>query len=271
MIIEILPLLIAFAATIVGIAGDTWDEGKKGLRKLTTSGRVVVFLALASFGAAVYQARAAVVARKEQERKELLLRDLAREDVMSGIDELLDPLKRLIDTGADLWATDSTRSGAVINKRLYKASDYLDRIGSGEFLDAPDNVRAITCPKELIADPEMNWARMIGIAASRGDERFKEVVVMYSAVLPPAAIELIEQCRKDTMLNILKSASGNLEINQDIGSKDVEKISIGFLLRGPHKPEKFYLPFFALLKQIRDEVGSKRPEPDRWWLPGFGK
>lgn len=266
MFVEVLPLLIAFAATLVGIVGNTWDKRRQGLRKLTGVGWVVVLLAVASLAVSVYQARQAVLNREEQARKEALLQDLAREDVMSAIDALLDPFKLLIDTAVGLSPNRADHSAAVIDKRLYRASDYLERMGSEKFLSALDDISALGCPKELAADPGCTWARMIGIAAARGDERFKEVITRYSAVLTPTALELIEGVRSHKMLGILKSVPGNVEINQELGHKDVQSMKIGWLLRGPHEPSAYYLPFFVSLKQIKDEVGAKRTEPDRWWL-----
>lgn len=267
MAIEVLPLIIAFAATLVGIAGNSWDKRRKGWRKLTPIGRLVVILAAASLAVSTYQARQAVLNREEQAKKENLLRNLAREDVMAAIDALVDPFKRLIDTAAALWPKAADPSAAIIDKNLYRPSDHLTAIGSQGFLKALDDISALACPNEFSADPGCTWAKMFGIAAWRGDERLKDVVARYSAVLSPAALELLQSVRSHKMLDILKSAPGNVRINEELGHKDVQQMKIGWLLRGPHGPSDHYLPFFALLIRLRDEVGAKREEPDRWWLP----
>jgi hypothetical protein len=256
-VLEVAPLVIALAATIVGIVGNTWDKRKRGWRKLTTTGRLVVILAIASFGVSAYQARQAAHVREDQARKEDLLRALAREDVVQAIEQLVDPFERVID---------QDEAADVIDRRLYRAIDHLDKMGSENFLQVLDKVPALGCPPELRSDPGCTWARMLGIAAARGDDRLKDVQERYSGVLTPQALELIQSVRSHKMIGILKSAPGNIEMNQELGKDDLGEMTVGWLLRGPHEPSDYYLPFFSLLQQVRDEVGRKREEPDQWWL-----
>ncbi|MEM1024495.1 MAG: hypothetical protein AAF627_11920 [Myxococcota bacterium] len=85
MIIETLPLLIAFAATLVGVIGNTWDKHRKGLRKLTTTGWLVALFATLSLLVSGYQARQNFLAKQEQAEKATLLQTLARDETLSAI------------------------------------------------------------------------------------------------------------------------------------------------------------------------------------------
>ena len=241
---QFLPLLISFAATLVGITGNTWDKRKKGWRKLTVMGRLVVFLALASLAVASIQARQAVLDREAQEKKDDLLRDMAREDVLTAFDQIADPFKRLIDTARELQPelAKITPSEAVIESHLKRPSDSLEDIGTNGFLSALDDINALTCPRQLAENPGCTWAKLFGIAAVRGDDRLKEVAARYSSVLTPDALRLVQAVRSHKMLGILKSAPGNVAINQEIRSKDIDNVKIGWLLRGPHKSSEYYLP-----------------------------
>src|SRR5574340_859642 len=57
---EYIPILLAFAAALVAIVGNTWDKNAVGLKKLTVPGRftlaLVVFSLIYSLGS-VYQQR----------------------------------------------------------------------------------------------------------------------------------------------------------------------------------------------------------------------
>ena len=225
---QFLPLLISFAATLVGITGNTWDKRKRGWRKLTIMGRLVVVLAFASLAVATIQARQAVLDREAQGKKDDLLRDMAREDVLGAIDQITDPFKRLIDTARELQPELSKvdPSTAVIESHLKRPSDYLENIGTEDFLKALDDINALTCPRQLAVNPGCTWAKMFGMAAVRGDERLKEVAARYSAVLTPEALRLVQDVRSHKMLGILKSAPGNVEINQEIRSKDSGSASL---------------------------------------------
>src|ERR1043165_2551576 len=46
LILGILGHLLQLAATVVGVVGDTWDSKKRGLRRLTATGRVAIAVAL---------------------------------------------------------------------------------------------------------------------------------------------------------------------------------------------------------------------------------
>jgi hypothetical protein len=220
-----------------------------------------------SFGVAAYQAREAAHVRQDQERKDELLRGLAQEEVREALNELVDPFKRIFDLTGLPQSPTSDPAGQVIDRHLYRATDRLDKIGSEAFLGVLDKTKALDCPREFARQPGCTWARMIGIAASNGDEHLRLVATRYAAVLSPSALALIQSIRTHKMLDILKSTPGNVEVNRDLGKQDLSEMTIGWLLRGPHEPATYYLPFFTLLKRLYDESGRKREDPDRWWLP----
>jgi hypothetical protein len=125
MVIEVLRLMIAFAATLVGIVGNTRDKRRKGPRRLTTTGWLVVVFAALSLGVSVYQARAAAFARREQERKGELLRTLAPDDILDAVWATVDPFERLVDA-RNGQASNADPAAQAIDERLYTPIDHLD-------------------------------------------------------------------------------------------------------------------------------------------------
>jgi hypothetical protein len=68
------------------------------------------------------------------------------------------------------------------------------------------------------------------------------------------------------MLDILKAAPANVDVNRRIGHNDLESMSIGWLLRGPHEASVYFTPFFQLLGRLCGRIGVKPEEPDRLLL-----
>jgi hypothetical protein len=265
MVIEVLPLLIAFAATLVGILGNTWDKRRKGLGRLTATGWLVVVFATLSLAVSAYQARAAAFAKQEQERKAELLRTLARDDVLDALWAIVDPFERLVDA-KNGKANEADPVGQAINERLYTPIEHLGEMGTVAFLEYLDGVKVLECPPDLADRPGCTWAGIFGIAAWRGDGKLKDVAARYSEVLDPPTLELIQTIRSHKMLDILKAAPANVETNREIGHNNLDAMSVGWLLRGPHEPSAYFIPFFGLLNQLSGNVGIRTEEPDKYWL-----
>ena len=48
---------------------------------------------------------------------------------------------------------------------------------------------------------------------------------------------------------------------------DIANVTVGWLIRGPHQPSDYYLPFLALIQTIEKGLTFKRGEPDQHWVP----
>lgn len=265
MIIETLPLLIAFGATLVGIVGNTWDKRRKGLRKLTTTGWLVVAFAALSLFVSGYQARQGVLAKQEQAKKATLLRTLARDETLAAIWGILDPFERLADLKKN-QADDGDPVAQALDDRLYTPIAHLDEVGTDTFLDYLDGVKALDCPSDLADRPGCTWAGMFSIAAWRGDEKLRDITTRYADVLDPEILELIQTIRSHKMLDILKVAEKNVETNRQMGHTDLDEMSIGWLLRGPHEASVHYIPFFTVLRELSEKLGIEAEQPDQFFL-----
>jgi hypothetical protein len=243
---QILPLLIALGAAVAGVLGDTRYKDRIGWRRLTPIGWIVLSFAVGSFGTSAYQARKASQVIAEQAKKDDILRNIAREDLFDSINVLLAPFKSVIDASQS-ETVDSASS--AINAAFYSPVDRLDIIGSEQFLTKLDKLGALDCPGSQQQQDRCSWAFLIQSAAYQSDDLLKNVATRYAGVLPSSVINTIQSVRSDKMLSIMKSTFGNIKMTRNAGN-NVQNISVGYLLRGPHQPSDYYLPFFEQLKTI---------------------
>ncbi|MEM1024496.1 MAG: hypothetical protein AAF627_11925 [Myxococcota bacterium] len=154
----------------------------------------------------------------------------------------------------------------AIDERLYTPIAHLEEIGSDSFLQYLDTVKALDCPSDLADRPGCTWAGMISIAAWRGDRMLRDVTTRYAEVLDPQTLQLIQTLRSHKMFDILKVAEMNVETNRQMGQEDLDEMSIGWLLRGPHEASDYYIPFFTDLRALAEKLGIKPEEPDSFFL-----
>lgn len=265
MVVDTLPLLIAFAATLVGIVGNTWDKRRRGLRKLTVTGWLVALFAALSLAVSGYQARQGFLAKQERAAKAALLWTLARDETLDAIWGIVDPFERLADL-RNARAREADPVADAIGERLYTPVAHLEEVGTESFLEYLDSVKALDCPSDLADRPGCTWAGMFSIAAWRGDGKLRDVTTRYADVLDPQILELIQSVRSHEMLDILKVAERNIETNRQMGHDDLHEMSIGWLLRGPHEASVYYIPFFALLRDLSKNLGIQAEDPDFFFL-----
>jgi hypothetical protein len=63
LIIEYIPIILALFSACVAIKGDTWNASESGIKKLTQTGRITLFLIFIAF---IYSLSSVYSARKKQ-------------------------------------------------------------------------------------------------------------------------------------------------------------------------------------------------------------
>src|SRR5438270_4583693 len=237
--------IAALVAALAAITGDAWDKHKKGWRRLKLNGWVIAGVAVASFAVSIYQIRKAVISEETQGTKDALVRRAASGEINEATDEILRPFKLAVD--AQKYKT--KQEGDILDRFMKTPIDDLNKIGSADFLNTLSTIPALACPPQFGDESKCHWADLFVESAERGDRDLLAIINRYSGVLDPKTLNLISELRQHKMLSILKSAKGNLEMNQEMGNQ-VGDVTMGWLLLGPHAPTEYYVPFFNIVHEL---------------------
>jgi TPR repeat protein len=251
MLVALLAPITALVAAIVAIVfkGSTWDKRRKGWRRLTVTGWVIASVAIASFCVSAYREKQEANARAERQAKDALIRRAAASEINEAVGQLLRPFKLAVDASRYSNGGTNLREGAVLDRFLETPLDDLDRIGKAEFLETLDSVGALGCPPQFGVNAHCRWVDLFSQGAEQGDRALLGIIDRYAGVLDPKTLALISELRQDKMLSILKSAAGNVEMNQEMG-KQTDGMTLKWLLLGKHEPTEYYVPFFRRVDQL---------------------
>ena len=248
MSISMLAPIAALMAALAGITGTAWDKRKRGWRRLTVNGWVIAGVAIASFAVSIYQVRQAAISAANQQAKDALVRRAAAGEIDDAIGELLRPFKLVVD-GERYKAKSTAKAGDILDNFLKTPIDDLDRIGSPDFLTTLNAIPALACPPQFGEGARCHWAKIFTEGAEQGDRDLLAIINRYAGVLDPGTLNLLSELRQQKMLSILKSATGNVEMNQQMGNQ-VGDVTMGWLLLGPHEPAEYYVPFFNVIREL---------------------
>jgi hypothetical protein len=245
MFVNMLAPIAALLAALAGIMGEAWDKHKSGWRRLKVNGWVIAGVAIVSFAASIYQVRQAAISEEMQRAKDAVIRKAASGEINDAVAEILRPFKLAFD--AEKYKM--KQQGDVLDTFISTPIENLNRIGSPDFLNTLSTIPALACPPQFGNNATCHWADLFVVSAERGDRDLLEIINRYSGVLDAKTLNLVSELRQHKMLNILKSAAGNLEMNQQMGNQ-VGDVTMGWLLLGPHEPTEYYVPFFKIIREL---------------------
>jgi hypothetical protein len=181
-VIDFIPLFTAFVATLVGIIGHTWDERRRGLHRLTTTGRAVVALGVVSLAYGTWT----IYDKNRQISDVARVKQIAYQQIFEGLDALLLHLADRDVLGM--------QSNDDIIKRLRDPSyleelgkeDLVNYTGSGTLVDPIANDPGFTHPYQLY-DSHI----------SLGEQLLNDVLVKYAHLLQPETIVRINAVLHD--------------------------------------------------------------------------
>jgi len=132
---DFVSVITSFAAALIGIIGYTWDAKKKGLARITWTGRIALFLALIGLYSTIQQS----FDKHKHIMKTRQLNIAAAMELDDELDELIEPFLILMLTQGDstirkhgvLWVTkaydDYTFFDSLIRQQLMK-DDKIERM-----------------------------------------------------------------------------------------------------------------------------------------------
>ncbi len=245
-----IPLIIGLLSALIGIRGDTWHDRAKGWRRLTLTGWIVAVLAVGSFAAALLNAYSSHKEVAQKLRKETLLTAQAGQDVLDALNRFLVPLEQILET-TESPPTDQTKlEEYVISRHMKDGSDYLDAFMSDAFIERLRMMPAKTCPFPEEKDPDCRLDRIVSGYSRTFESQMRDLLPRYQSVLDADLAALMEEARNHKMLSIFRATASNVERNRELG-KDVDQITLGWLLFGPHEPNELYRPYLRILKDLK--------------------
>jgi hypothetical protein len=180
-VIDFFPLFTAFAATVVGIIGNTWDKRKRGFHRLTTTGRAAVALGVASLAYGTWT----IYDKNRQISNVACVKQIAYQQIFEGLDSLLLHL-------ADRDVL-SMQSNNEILTRL-RAPSYMEELGKKDLV----NVTASGTLVDPIPGPGFTHPyQMYDFNISRGEQLLNDVLVKYSHLIEPETIVRINAVLHD--------------------------------------------------------------------------
>lgn len=250
-----IPLIIALLSTLVGIRGNTWNPRRNGWKRLTLMGWIVTALALGSFAAALFNAYHNHRQATDALKKQSLVTAQAGQDLLGALNRFLLPLKEILDTTHAPPKDESQLEAYVIDRHITDACDKIDAYATAEFIERLRQMPAKLCPFPDAKDPNCRLDRIVTGYSNDFQSDLETLLVRYQVVLDADTAALIAQVKDDTMLGIFRAAASNVERNREMG-KNIDEITLGWLLFGPHEPEELYVPFLQALKKLRDHAIS---------------
>lgn len=99
--LEYFSIILSFLAIIVGIAGDTWNDKKKGIKKITFTGWIAITVGIVTSGIGLYKncENQKELHWQEQQRREI--KSIAYSQLNTTMDGFLRPFEFLYDQACE--------------------------------------------------------------------------------------------------------------------------------------------------------------------------
>jgi hypothetical protein len=105
---QYIAAVLALAAVVVGVRGNTWDDSKKGTRRLTRVGRWVLAVAVVSFSVSIVQTCVDQRRLAAQAASARTLETIAHEEIADAVGNLMFPFESAFNEVYHIYATDDS-------------------------------------------------------------------------------------------------------------------------------------------------------------------
>ena len=171
MIIETLSIVITFISLIIGIFGNTWNNQKRGLRKLTFTGWLTIFVGLSFCIIGIlknFQNQAEI---NWQENKKEKLKIIAYEELTVTIDNLLIPF-------TEMYVEAPLRFDVEIDcQKFYDDENFrYSELLSKKFISIIDTSYHKGNPETATS----YWNKHFSVNAKRNQIKLNEIILKYS-------------------------------------------------------------------------------------------
>ena len=185
--------VVAFVATIIGVAGNTWQGGR-----LTVIGWLVIGLALTTLTLTIVQIR-------EQDRNRRHIADVACEQVLRGTHGLIAPFAILLadaDLAKMVPGTGPTELNSRIEKYLRLNNSELSSNEVGIYEDLPSLINHFPLIMSYslqdsagILNHKNNWGNVFRTTALKGIDELDKALSSYSGFMDVEIIEATQKLR----------------------------------------------------------------------------
>jgi hypothetical protein len=237
--------LLAFAAALTGVLGDTHDSARPGLAGVTSLGWAAILVAALSFLIILIATYRDHAKMNWQTRQRAKVRCIANQQVAEAVMHLLNPFHEFLRE----LALPPERSGLEIDlNRVDNASYIIDQL----FRPA---VRVEFWAVDLRAKPNVHppllWWEYFARSASEARELLNQAAAKYSGYLEPDILVGIEQVRADELVCFRLPTLGELESD----NSHIVPLPLCDAF-GPIEPDRNLDAMLKKLRAVLDHVSS---------------
>lgn len=231
--------IIAFAAALTGIVGDTHDATRSGMDRITLLGWGAIITAFLGFVVILIETYRDHKKIDWQAQQKAKVQDIANRQVIEAVMHLLKPFR--IFLSQEVW---SKRSDLEIDlDKLDKSASYIIELLSKPIIQSEfENVDLRSKPN---VHPPVIWWEYFADSAQKARDLLNQAAAKYSGYLTPDTLVAVETLRVDDVIAFRLSYLGELvSMNDQIIPFP---LSNAFGMRGDD-----YIEFNIMLCKIRN-------------------
>lgn len=182
--LDYIPSLVGFAAVLLGVRGGTWDDSKRGWKRITPTGIFAFVLGMLALIVSFLQVAHSQREADFQKSRVARVRLVAERELHDAMRECLWPFEELYDNIC-LEFHDRDYQPA----RFMADFDYsINQLTADSFIAHFDFIAPREQPKHTTPFPELTWSALFSESATRANHRIESVLSKYSAYLEPETI-----------------------------------------------------------------------------------
>lgn len=189
--LDYFPIVIAFAAVLVGIVGKTWNDQRSGWKRVTWLGWVTIAVGLASLLTSFALIRASHRRDDEVRRKAARAGAIAMLRIQGALNHLIHPLQRTITVykGPESWAYLGDDQFDMQLERFVTA-DFQSNLSTIYFDQQPPNARA----------GGRTWEEEFRDSTTYALAEIDRQILIYGRYMPDEVLDALEEFRSEVYL-----------------------------------------------------------------------
>ncbi|WP_298139784.1 hypothetical protein [Flavobacterium sp.] len=189
--------IISFTAIIVGIAGNTWDKNKTGIRKVTLTGWFTVIIGLLSCTLAIIQNSINNKELNWQENQKSKIKKIAYNELNRNLESILVPYNILY---SEIYLTQISDDKNILIVEAEKAT--YSELLSKDFLKDFKKIKFYDIPKYYPI--KKNWLWLLSNNAEINEKKLNNLWLKYAVYLDTETIlEINDLINDDYLADVL--------------------------------------------------------------------
>ena len=205
-LVEYLPAIVAFLVAILAISGSKkWDAEKRGIKKLTRSGRITVLLATIALISSLF-----LVRRKQEEldlkRKSFAeVKSIAYKRIKSSLSVFSNPFREALWNICDDMPNQNGDTSYPINILNPAHRNALASL----------NLKSLS-PAWSPESGDINWGNWFSYSAKQSDKQLLEAIDIYNSYIEPDVLIRIEEIRNSEFYWRVKDLDELIQANDHV-------------------------------------------------------